>query len=57
MSALREEIIVLVFAPCVFTESQWREKKNDGGIWAAETDGISQKHIETLDHICRTHLR
>ncbi|XP_040016747.2 consortin, connexin sorting protein b [Gasterosteus aculeatus] len=38
-------------------ESQWREKKNDGGIWAAETDGISQKHIETLDHICRTHLR
>ncbi|KAK9531089.1 hypothetical protein VZT92_010538 [Zoarces viviparus] len=38
-------------------ESQWREKKNDGSISPAETDGISQKHIETLSQICRTHLR
>ncbi|KAL6096273.1 cnst [Pungitius sinensis] len=38
-------------------ESQWRERKNDGGVLAAETDGISQKHIETLDQICRTHFR
>ncbi|XP_034383536.1 consortin, connexin sorting protein b [Cyclopterus lumpus] len=38
-------------------ESQWREKKNDGSISPAETDGIGQKHIETLSQICRTHLR
>ncbi|KAM8831420.1 consortin, connexin sorting protein b isoform 2-T3 [Spinachia spinachia] len=37
-------------------ESQWREK-NDGGLLAAETDSIRLKHIETLDQICRTHLR
>lgn len=38
-------------------ESQWREKKNAESSFPAETDGISQKHIETLSQICRTHLR
>ncbi|XP_034555545.1 consortin, connexin sorting protein b [Notolabrus celidotus] len=38
-------------------ESQLREKKNTGSSLPAETDFISQKHIETLSQICRTHLR
>ncbi|XP_032398752.1 consortin, connexin sorting protein b [Etheostoma spectabile] len=38
-------------------ESQWKEKKNDESSLPTETDGISQKHIETLSQICRTHLR
>nr|XP_046229068.1 consortin, connexin sorting protein b [Scatophagus argus]XP_046229069.1 consortin, connexin sorting protein b [Scatophagus argus]XP_046229070.1 consortin, connexin sorting protein b [Scatophagus argus]XP_046229072.1 consortin, connexin sorting protein b [Scatophagus argus]XP_046229073.1 consortin, connexin sorting protein b [Scatophagus argus]XP_046229074.1 consortin, connexin sorting protein b [Scatophagus argus] len=38
-------------------ESQWREKKNAQNSLPGETDGISQKHMETLRHICRTHLR
>ncbi|XP_035535228.1 consortin, connexin sorting protein b isoform X1 [Morone saxatilis] len=38
-------------------ESQWREKKNTESSLPAETDGVSQKHIETLSQICRTHLR
>ncbi|XP_056284327.1 consortin, connexin sorting protein b [Pseudoliparis swirei] len=38
-------------------ESQWRERKSDGSVSPAETDGIGQKHIETLSQICRTHLR
>lgn len=38
-------------------ESQWTEKKNDASSLPTETDGISQKHIETLSQICRTHLR
>ncbi|XP_074471949.1 consortin, connexin sorting protein b [Sebastes fasciatus] len=38
-------------------ESQWKEKKSDESSLPAETDGISQKHIETLNQICRTHLR
>ncbi|XP_068432641.1 consortin, connexin sorting protein b [Clinocottus analis] len=38
-------------------ESQWREKENDGSLSPAQTDGIGQKHIETLSQICRTHLR
>ncbi|KAA8583302.1 hypothetical protein FQN60_015848 [Etheostoma spectabile] len=37
-------------------ESQWKEKKNDESSLPTETDGISQKHIETLSQICRTHL-
>lgn len=42
---------------CVFPESQWRERKNAGGSLPAETDGVSQKHIEILSQICSTHLR
>ncbi|XP_042359905.1 consortin, connexin sorting protein b [Plectropomus leopardus] len=38
-------------------ESQLREKKYAESCLPAETDGISQKHIETLSQICRTHLR
>ncbi|XP_030262050.1 consortin, connexin sorting protein b [Sparus aurata] len=38
-------------------ESQWRERKNAGGSLPAETDGVSQKHIEILSQICSTHLR
>ncbi|XP_078131331.1 consortin, connexin sorting protein b [Sander vitreus] len=38
-------------------ESRWKEKKNVESSLPAETDGISQKHIETLSQICRTHLR
>ena len=42
---------------CVFPESQWRERKNAGSSVPAETDGVSQKHIEILSQICSTHLR
>ncbi|XP_040919653.1 consortin, connexin sorting protein b [Toxotes jaculatrix] len=38
-------------------ESQWREKKNTGSSLSTDTDTISQKHIETLSQICRTHPR
>ncbi|XP_038583141.1 consortin, connexin sorting protein b isoform X1 [Micropterus salmoides] len=38
-------------------ESQLREKKNAESCLPAETDSISQKHIETLSQICRTHPR
>ncbi|XP_056873656.1 consortin, connexin sorting protein b isoform X1 [Takifugu flavidus] len=38
-------------------ESQWREKKTCEGGSPAESDGFSQKHMETLSQICRTHLR
>ncbi|XP_070843814.1 consortin, connexin sorting protein b [Chaetodon trifascialis] len=38
-------------------ESQWREKKVAESTLPAPTDGIDQKHIETLSQICRTHLR
>ncbi|XP_071334721.1 consortin, connexin sorting protein b [Trachinotus anak] len=38
-------------------ESQLREKKNTESSLPAETDPISQKHIETLSQICRTHPR
>ncbi|XP_037542005.1 consortin, connexin sorting protein b [Nematolebias whitei] len=38
-------------------ESQLAEKKDAESSLSAETDGISQKHIETLSHICRTHHR
>ncbi|KAM7395787.1 hypothetical protein PAMA_007190 [Pampus argenteus] len=37
-------------------ESQWKER-NAGSSLPADTDGIGQKHIETLSQICRTHLR
>nr|XP_020472648.1 consortin-like isoform X1 [Monopterus albus]XP_020472649.1 consortin-like isoform X2 [Monopterus albus] len=37
-------------------ESQWKEKKNPESILSTEADSISQKHIETLSRICRTHL-
>lgn len=43
--------------PHVFPESQWSQKKDGESSLPAETDGISQKHIETLSQICRTHLR
>lgn len=51
---------VCEFSLCVlhvFSESQWREQKNAESSLPTETDGISQKHIETLSQICRTHLR
>ncbi|KAG7244259.1 hypothetical protein INR49_004397, partial [Caranx melampygus] len=35
-------------------ESQWKEKNTENSF-SAETDPISQKHIETLSQICRTH--
>ncbi|XP_041831213.1 consortin, connexin sorting protein b [Melanotaenia boesemani] len=38
-------------------ESQLREKKAAESCLSVETDAISEKHIETLNHICRTHLR
>ncbi|KAK2856536.1 hypothetical protein Q5P01_005271 [Channa striata] len=38
-------------------ESQWREKKNPESSLPMETDTISQKHMESLSQICRTHLR
>ncbi|XP_070705963.1 consortin, connexin sorting protein b [Pempheris klunzingeri] len=38
-------------------ESQWREKSSAESSLASEVDGISQKHIETLQQICRTHCR
>ncbi|XP_017264763.1 consortin, connexin sorting protein b isoform X2 [Kryptolebias marmoratus] len=38
-------------------ESQLGEKEDTESCSPAETDGISQKHIETLSHICRTHRR
>lgn len=38
-------------------ESQWKEKKSDESCLPDETDGIGQKHIETLSQICRTHHR
>ncbi|XP_029281803.1 consortin, connexin sorting protein b [Cottoperca gobio] len=39
-------------------EGQWREKKkNDESSLPADTDGMSQKHIETLSELCKTHLR
>uniref|UniRef100_A0A665W9Z4 Consortin, connexin sorting protein b n=1 Tax=Echeneis naucrates TaxID=173247 RepID=A0A665W9Z4_ECHNA len=38
-------------------ESQWREKNDAEKSLPAERDLISQKHIETLSQICRTHPR
>lgn len=38
-------------------ECQWNEKKNAESSFPAETDSISEKHIETLSQICRTHHR
>lgn len=38
-------------------ESQLREKKAAESSLPPEPDGISEKHIETLNYICRTHLR
>ncbi|XP_067338207.1 consortin, connexin sorting protein b [Channa argus] len=38
-------------------ESQWRDKKNPESSLPMETDTITQKHMETLSQICRTHLR
>lgn len=37
-------------------EGQWKEKNAESSL-PAETDSINQKHMETLNHICRTHLR
>lgn len=37
-------------------ESEWRERNADSSF-PAETDAVSQKHIETLSQICRTHHR
>lgn len=42
----------------VFAEGQWREKESrDDASACQSSDVISQKHMETLRHICRTHLR
>ncbi|XP_008302128.1 consortin-like [Stegastes partitus] len=38
-------------------ESQWSERKDSESSLPNEPDTISQKHIETLSQICRTHLR
>lgn len=38
-------------------ESQWKEKKNTETSLSSGTDGISQEHIEILNHICKTHHR
>ncbi|XP_068198730.1 consortin, connexin sorting protein b [Antennarius striatus] len=38
-------------------ESQWREKKNTDCGLSSETDTISERHMEILSEICRTHLR
>ncbi|XP_054618151.1 consortin, connexin sorting protein b isoform X2 [Dunckerocampus dactyliophorus] len=37
-------------------ESQWKKKSADNCL-PAETDNVSQKHIRTLRHLCRTHLK
>ncbi|XP_039454479.1 consortin, connexin sorting protein b isoform X3 [Oreochromis aureus] len=37
-------------------ESQWREK-DSGSSLPSDTDGMSEKHFETLSQMCRTHLR
>ncbi|KAM4712889.1 consortin, connexin sorting protein b isoform 2-T3 [Anableps anableps] len=37
-------------------ESEFNEKDTESQM-PADTDSISQKHIEKLSHICRTHLR
>lgn len=47
---------VHLFFP-LFSESQWREKKDAESTLCAETDDVSQKHMEMLSQICRTHLR
>lgn len=59
---LRERVSVCIHfvrtcTPHVFPESQWNERKNAESSLPAETDSISQKHIETLSQICRTHHR
>ncbi|XP_047429726.1 consortin, connexin sorting protein b [Mugil cephalus] len=38
-------------------ESQWKEKKDTKSCLPDDTYSLSQKHIETLSQICRTHLR
>lgn len=38
-------------------ETQWREKKDTESSLPDDTNSLSQKHIETLSQICRTHLR
>ncbi|XP_072218618.1 consortin, connexin sorting protein b [Leuresthes tenuis] len=38
-------------------ESQWKEKKDLMSGLPVETDGITEKHIEMLSHVCRTHLK
>lgn len=38
-------------------ESQWKEKRNAESALPAEADGLSQNHMDTLSHICMTHLR
>lgn len=41
----------------VLAESRCKEKKDAEKRLPAETDNIGQKHIETLRHICGTHLK
>ncbi|XP_028253612.1 consortin, connexin sorting protein b isoform X2 [Parambassis ranga] len=38
-------------------EDQWKEKKGTESGLPEETDNISQKYMETLSRICRTHIR
>ncbi|KAM9704687.1 consortin, connexin sorting protein b [Menidia menidia] len=38
-------------------ESQWREKRDILSSVSTETDDVTEKHIEMLSHICRTHLK
>lgn len=55
-------LLLYLFAPTcalyVFQESQWKEKQNaEQSSPSTEAECISQEHIETLSHICRTHNR
>ncbi|XP_069014774.1 consortin, connexin sorting protein b [Embiotoca jacksoni] len=38
-------------------ESQWKEKEDTESSRSDETDSFSEKHIERLSQMCRTHLR
>uniref|UniRef100_A0A1A7WIS8 Consortin, connexin sorting protein n=1 Tax=Iconisemion striatum TaxID=60296 RepID=A0A1A7WIS8_9TELE len=38
-------------------QEDWESQLKEDTELTSDTDGISQKHIETLDHICRTHHR
>lgn len=48
--------VICMLCTYVFAESQEREK-DSGSSLPPETDGMSEKHFETLSQMCRTHLR
>lgn len=60
-AVLRQRVGVCIYFVCTCAlhmspESRWREKNTESSL-PAETDTITQKHIETLSQICRTHPR